>query len=330
MQNIFGPIITPMELGVVWLALAVGSAGIGIILFTIFVRLVLSPLQIVQLRNARAMQRLQPLIAELRKKHSADKQRLQEATMALYKEHKINPAMGCLPMLLQIPILFGLFYALMHLGSAPNGYPHKPVWAKSACGNFHPANWTQWWNHCYSVTHMASNPQHVWSLFHANFLWLSHGLGQPDPLFILPLLAGVTQWVQSRMMLTRTADPQQQMMNSLMNFMPLIIIFFAARYPSGLSLYWVTSTLIGILIQYRITGWGLLPTPWARNPAVPARPSANGSGPNGGSSNGKAAKTSSTGSVTGDDTDATSTVGGTARARKKVNRSRGGRSGRRG
>ena len=75
----------------------------------------------------------------------------------------------------------------------------------------------------------------------------------------LPILAGLTQWVQSRMMLTKSSDPQQQMMNTMMNFMPLIVVFFATRYASGLSLYWVTSTLIGIAIQYRITGLGLLP-----------------------------------------------------------------------
>ena len=88
-----------MESALVQLALFVGSAGIAIILFTIIIRLILSPLQIVQLRSARAMQRLQPHIAELRKKHGKDKQKLTEETMKLYKEHKVNPAMGCLPMI---------------------------------------------------------------------------------------------------------------------------------------------------------------------------------------------------------------------------------------
>ena len=76
---------------------------------------------------------------------------------------------------------------------------------------------------------------------------------------MLPVLAGATQWAQSRMMLTKTGDPQQQTMNRLMHFMPLMIVFFAWRNSSGLSLYWVTSTLIGIALQYKITGLGLLP-----------------------------------------------------------------------
>src|SRR5947209_12640081 len=115
-----------MELGLVWLAVAVGSAGIGIILFTIFVRLILAPLTITQLRNAKSMQRVQPLVAELRKKHGKDRQKLMEETQKLYKEHKVNPVLGCLPTLLQFPILIGLFYALFHLGnSVPLVFPHS-------------------------------------------------------------------------------------------------------------------------------------------------------------------------------------------------------------
>ncbi len=247
-----------MELGLVWLAVAVGHAGIGIILFTIFVRLLLSPLQITQLRNAKAMQRVQPMLAELKQKHGKDRQKMTEATMALYKEHKVNPAMGCLPTLVQFPILIGLFYGLIHLGASPLGYPH-PNWAGSTCDGHTVSGWNSWYQACYAIKNGAGNAKEVFTLFHANFLWLSNGLGRPDPLYILPVLAGVTQWIQSRMMLTRSADPQQQMMNNLMNFMPLMIVFFATRYASGLSLYWVTSTVIGILIQYRITGLGLLP-----------------------------------------------------------------------
>lgn len=260
MQNIFGFIISPMEVGLIWLVSTVGSAGIGIILFTILVRLLLSPLQILQLRNAKAMQRLAPHLAEIRKKHGSDRAAASQATMELYKQHNLNPAMGCLPTLLQFPILIGLFYALMHLGETPNGYPGAAsiAAAKNVCNGQAVHSFTAWLHSCYQLPYVPSTPQHIFELFHADFLWLSHGLGRPDPLYILPILAGVAQWVQSRMMLTRSVDPQQQMMNTMTNFFPLMIVFFALRYPSGLSLYWVTSTLIGIAIQYRITGLGLL------------------------------------------------------------------------
>jgi YidC/Oxa1 family membrane protein insertase len=336
--SLFGFITYPMELGLIWLAVTVGGAGIAIILFTIVVRLILSPLQITQLRNAKAMQRVQPLIKELQKKHGKDKQALTQATMALYKEHKVNPAMGCLPTLLQFPILIGLFYALLHLGSGPSGYPQAINWAKSACNGHNVATWHQWYQACYAVKSAAGTPESIFALFHAHFLWLSHGLGLPDPFYILPILAGVTQWIQSRMMLTKSTDQQQQMMNSMMNFMPLMIIFFALRYPSGLSLYWVTSTTIGILIQYKITGFGLLkPTlvgiPGAARALVSPRPSTQ-QRPRSGRPAENGARPAAAGEQNGHNVMADGTTDGSAngaaavvRPRKKVNRARGGRSG---
>jgi len=291
----FSFISNPFEAWLGALALFVGGAGIAIILFTIIIRLILAPLQIVQLRSARAMQKLQPHIAELRKKHGKDRQKLTEETMKLYKEHRVNPAMGCLPMLLQFPVLIGLFWALRALGDTPTGPPvalaaknvgrylathpclkaaihgkaalhavaAKSVFVTLTCWNklnpTYPKGY--WLSHVYhaSIFSSASSVSKIYVLFHAHFLWLSNGLGQHDPLFILPALAGITQWIQSRMMMQKSSDPQQQSMNMLMNFTPLIIVFFAAQYPSGLSLYWVTSTIIGILVSVRITGWGTLP-----------------------------------------------------------------------
>jgi YidC/Oxa1 family membrane protein insertase len=353
-SNLFEFITYPMELGLIWLAIAVGSAGVGIILFTIFVRLVLSPLQITQLRSAKNMQRIQPLIAELRKKHGKDRQKLTEETMKLYKEHRVNPAMGCLPTLLQFPILIGLFYALFHLGnSKPIKYPH-------ACNGFVTHNVHQWMQHCYAIKGAAGSPNTYYDLFHAHFMWLSNGLGQPDPLLILPILAGVTQWVQSRMMLTKSTDPQQQMMNTMMNFMPLMIVFFATRYASGLSLYWVTSTLIGIAIQYRITGWGLLPETLrnmgrvfgmprgaaAGRQRTQSRPQAAAGKQGSTSKNGRGTKPVPAASLeetapidmngndgsdgTGAEQPSKTTAAPAVRPRKRPNRGRGGRGGRRG
>jgi YidC/Oxa1 family membrane protein insertase len=339
-QSLFGFVTYPMELGLAWLASNVGSAGIAIILFTILVRLVLSPLQITQLRNAKAMQKVQPLIAELRQKHGKDRQKLTEETMALYKVHKVNPAMGCLPTLLQFPILIGLFYGLLHLGQSPSGWPTHIIWKNSTCDGHHVSTMMQWFQSCYAVKRAAGSPAHIFELFHANFLWLSHGLGEPDPLYILPVLAGVTQWVQSRMMLTKSTDPQQQMMNTMMNFMPLMIVFFATRYPSGLSLYWVTSTLIGIAIQYKITGLGLLPETLGNLGRLGSLQRAAVSSPRPARERSSAVRPVRPVEAAADDavpTDGQNGAGGESdgagtvvRPRKKANRARGGRSGRRG
>jgi YidC/Oxa1 family membrane protein insertase len=233
-----------------------------------------------------------------------------------------------------MPILFGLFYALRHLGQSPTGYPDKVNWAKSACDGHQVSNWTQWFHQCYSVHNMPGHADKIFDLFHAQFLWLSNGLGGHDPFYILPLLAGATQWLQSRMMLAKSTDPQQQMMNTMMNFMPLMIVFFALNYASGLSLYWVTSTLIGIAIQYRITGWGLLPRPTQvlallRRPSTPSRPSTGK-----GSRLAKPAANPPNVELNGNDgagTEPRRTAAGaaprSATQRKKANRARGGRGG---
>ena len=235
----FSFIGAPMESALVNLALFVGSAGIAVLLLTIIIRLILSPLQIVQLRSARAMQRLQPHIAELRNKHGKDKQKLTEETMKLYREHKANPALGSLSVIIQLPILIALFWALSHLGTKPTTAVLDSQVA------FH-----SWLVHSYHYS------ETVYNLFHTKVLWLSSGLSKPDPLYILPVLAGVTQWIQSRMMVQESSDPRQQAMNMIVNFTPLIIVFFAARCPSGLSLYWIASTMIAIMLSVKIMGWG--------------------------------------------------------------------------
>lgn len=337
MQNLFGFISHPMALALSWLANAVGSAGIAIILFTILVRLLLSPLQITQLRNAKAMQALQPKMAALKEKHGKDREAMSRATMEMYREHGANPAMGCVPSLLQFPILIGLFYGLLHLGQTPTVVHGVVNWTKSSGCAAGVHSWSQFFKNCYSVSGSSVSTSHIYDLFHAHFLWLSNGLGQSDPLYILPVLAGVTQWIQMRMMATRSTDPQQQMMNNMMNFMPLVIVFFALRYASGLSLYWVTSTIIGILIQYRITGLGMLPrrlnfaggvrmagftakTPPRTTGAKPAKALADG---NGQTEAPRAAN--SNGALNGKNGKAVDAQ------RKKANRARGGRqSGRRG
>ncbi|MEW6230912.1 MAG: YidC/Oxa1 family membrane protein insertase [Chloroflexota bacterium] len=96
-----------------------GSYGIAIIVFTAIIRVVLLPLTLQQLRSAKAMQELQPQIQALQKKYAKDKEKQTQETMKLYKEAKVNPAMGCLPLLVQLPILFGLYQALLNLSHTP-------------------------------------------------------------------------------------------------------------------------------------------------------------------------------------------------------------------
>lgn len=207
------------------------NAGLAIIVFTIGIKVLLIPLTLKQLKSAKAMQDLQPLLQDIQRKYKGDKQRVTEETMALYKEKGVNPAAGCLPLVVQLPILYGLYGALFALGNT--------------CASHDPSG--------------ACVPDALYSpLFNAPFAWMP-SLAKPDPLHILPVVCVVSQWVQQRMMqTTRQTDPQQAAMQSMMQFMPLMIGVFSWNLAAGLPLYWAVSTLFSVVQQYFITGWGKL------------------------------------------------------------------------
>jgi YidC/Oxa1 family membrane protein insertase len=215
--------------------------GVTIIIFTVIIRLITLPLTLRQLRASKAMQSLAPKLQEIQRKYKDPQQRSQEQ-MKLYKEHGVNP-LGCLgPMVIQFPIWIGLYQSIIQaLAIVPE--------------------------------RLLSLSQHLypWSLVHeavpleSRFLWLN--LGQPDPFPILPLLVGGSMWVQQKMMTTPTADPRSQSMNRMMQWMmPLMFAFLTLSFPSGLALYWVASNIVGIGMQYFVTGWGGLVTTPATKP----------------------------------------------------------------
>jgi YidC/Oxa1 family membrane protein insertase len=193
------------------------SAGLGIIAFTIIVKTLMLPLTVKALQSSKAMQELQPKIKELQKKHGNDRQRISQETMALYQQYRVNPMAGCLPMLIQIPIFLGLYNAIMRLSTSGAGL------------------WDQ------------------------GFWWLP-SLANPDPWHMLPIVAGLFQFVQTQMMRPanqpKSTDPQQAMMNSVMNFMPLTVVFFGWSFAAGPVLYWATQSVYSVIQQWFITGWG--------------------------------------------------------------------------
>ncbi|HVX29438.1 MAG TPA: YidC/Oxa1 family membrane protein insertase [Nitrolancea sp.] len=194
-----------------------GSAGIAVIVLTIIFKTILLPLTVKSLRSMSSMQELQPKIKDLQKKYAKDRQKLSAETMKLYQEHGVNPASGCLPMLLQVPIFFGLYFAIRNLSAHGGGIWNDP------------------------------------------FLWLP-SLAKPDPYHILPIAAGLFQFVQTRMARPRNqgkaADPQQQMMNTMMTFTPLMVVIFGWAFDSGPVIYWTVSAIYSAVQQWFITGWG--------------------------------------------------------------------------
>ncbi len=206
------------------------SFGLAIIALTIVVNVVIYPLTQKQLRASKSMQDLQPKLAELQKKYAKDRQKLGQEQMKLYKESGMNPAGCLLPMLIQMPIWIALFQSIMlSLAVAPEGL-------LNLSGYLYP------WPLVYSLLPLGKD-----------FLWVN--LAEPD--MLLAILVGSTMWMQQKMTMSVTADPKQQAQSRMMLWMmPLMFAFFALSFPSGLALFWVTSSVIRIGIQYYATGWG--------------------------------------------------------------------------
>ncbi len=206
--------------------------GLAIIALTIVVNVVMYPLTMKQVRATKAMQAIQPKLAELKKKYGKDKERMGREQMKLYKESGMSPAGCVVPMLVQMPVWIALFYSIRGLlPLAPEGLLKLSQLLYS-------------WDIVYSMVPLGHK-----------FLWLN--LAVPDSILLLPILVGATMWVQQKMTMTPSADPKQQAQGKMMLWlMPLMFAFITLQFPSGLALFWVTSSVIRIGIQYFASGWG--------------------------------------------------------------------------
>jgi YidC/Oxa1 family membrane protein insertase len=243
--------------------------GLAIILVTVAIRLAVYPLYKTQIRSQRAMQELAPVMSDLKKKYPKDRQRFAEEQMKLYKERGVNPAAGCLPLVLQLPILFALYSALLQLG----------------CGLGKSGNDCPGLSHDEAeqvlgfLTSVFSNPVAPGGFLDttAHWLpWITRGLQHPDPFFILPVVAGAAQLIASVMAMpakpVQSDDPNQKMFQSMAYTFPLMTVFLGAQFPSGLTLYWIATTVFQIVQQYFVSGWGQLPKflPFLRGIPTPA------------------------------------------------------------
>ncbi len=202
--------------------------GFAIIFLTVIVKLILWPFMNSSLKSQKALQELQPKIEELKQKHKDDKEGLAKATMELYKNEKVNPLSSCLPLLIQFPILIALYRVLLQ-GFNPD-----------ALNQLYP---------------FISNPGEIDKMF-LGFLDLS--LASVS----LAVLAGVLQFFQTRMLMNKRPPKTVQgtpgakdesmlaaMNKSMLYFMPAVTILIGAQLPGGLTLYWVTVTIVSIIQQ---------------------------------------------------------------------------------
>lgn len=225
--------------------------GFAIILFTAIIKLITLPLNLKQLQSMKATQELQPQLQELQKKYKNDKEKLAKAQMALYQEAGVNPLGGCLPMLIQFPILIGLYSALYML--ADNVDLGSFFWIPDLAfpGRTQGISWL-----------IPFPPEIGWS--------------QALAYLVLPVLTVVTQLVVQKMTQVGPKDPQQGMMNNMMMIMPLFFGYITLQVPAGLTLYWVVSNIFSIFQQYLVTGWGgLKPAAQTANPGERAASAPN-------------------------------------------------------
>lgn len=221
------------------------SFGLAIIALTIVLRGITIPLTIPALKSQKKLQGLQPELAKLKKKYS-DKKQLQMAQLELYKQHGVNPGAGCLPQILQIIVLIALYQAFLKF---------------------------------------INGGQIDGSTINMRFLWLD--LSKPDPFYLLPALAGLTQLIYSFMLRPGTEHPHpseiakfpkspnsaqeqksekdmaEEIQGQMTFMMPIMTVIISLKFPSGLALYWVITTVFSVIQQWFITGPGGLKYYWS-------------------------------------------------------------------
>lgn len=188
--------------------------GWAIIIFTIVVKVILLPLTIKQTKSMKAMQDIQPKIKEIQEKYKSKPEKQNQEIMKVYQEAKINPMSGCLPLLIQFPILIGLYNVLRN-----------------------------------PVTHHVFQSEAAQKAADTGFLWMT-SLSSPDKTLIIAMLAGVTTFITQK--LTMPQDQQQGSMKIMTYFMSFMMFWWGISFPAGLALYWTVSNLFQLAQYYLI------------------------------------------------------------------------------
>jgi YidC/Oxa1 family membrane protein insertase len=202
--------------------------GIAVITLTVIIRIILYPLMIKSIRSQRALTDLQPKIQEIQKKHKEDKEKQSKEMMALYQREKINPFGGCLPLLIQLPILIALYRVFWH--------------------GFQPE----------TMSFLYSFVPHPGAI-DPSFLGIVN-LGEAS--IVVAFLAGIAQFFQTKMMTPKTKNKPKErgtatqfsntMQKQMLYFFPIFTVFILWRLPAAIGIYWIVTALFSIGQQYLI------------------------------------------------------------------------------
>lgn len=255
--------------------------GLAIIIFTLIMKLVLLPLTVKQYKSTAQMQLIQPKIQEIQKRYKNDKEKLNQELMKVYQENKVNPAGGCLPLLIQMPIIISLFWVLRE--------PLKFMMNKSAevieqivalvpsqftIGHYSQIGvmdyFSQYPDKLAGIEHLITRNE----IINLNFLGLNLGkiptlntelLFGPEssvylPLLILPILGVITTFISAKLSVpkrnvtdvNKNKDATANMQNSMLYMGPIITLLFSFQLPAGVVLYWIVGYVFQIFQQLYI------------------------------------------------------------------------------
>ncbi|EEX48585.1 YidC/Oxa1 family membrane protein insertase [Jonquetella anthropi] len=217
----------------------VGSWGWAILILTLIIRAVLHPLNKKQMVSMQKMQKLQPRIKVLQEKYANDRETLGRETMALYRENKVNPASGCLPLLIQLPILILLFQVLRtssfggasFFGISLEGSVYTQLAQATGFAFNNPSEL----GFFALMSHVFKNPSGLSNVL----IWL--------PNLALVILICYLTWLQQKM-----SSAGNQQMGAMLVFMPILMAFICLSLPGGVALYWAASSLLAAIQQIQV------------------------------------------------------------------------------
>ena len=288
MGDIFGMLVTgPLGTILRMIYSFTNSYGLSIVLFTVFIKIMLLPLAVKQQKSMLHMQRIQPLLSEIQKKYKKDKEKLQAETVKIYQEHKYNPASGCLPLLVQFPIIIGLYQVIyrpftyliwtqtkLELGTIKGIMSKLNVLSKSRneidiiqslksskdilgtiiekLGSIENLD---------NIVNQIKEYDIVGLIQKVDFNFIGLNLAEKPEfsklsiIWIIPILAAVTTYISSKLTSVASSSSQQneqaaQMQNSMMKFFPVMTGFICFSLPAGVGMYWVVSNIFQMIQQF--------------------------------------------------------------------------------
>lgn len=222
--------------------------GLAIILFTVFIKLITIPLSLKQQRSMKKTQEIQPELLKLQEKYKDNQQKLAEEMQKLYQKEKVNPFAGCLLLLIQLPIIYAMFFAI----AQPVKFMYPEIITPEVTTAIEEYNAMGTYKELYYIVNARKD------LINTDFLGLDLGQVPTAGLWmtwIIPVLSGIATFLSSYISMRQakksgTSNKQsEEMSKNMMIMMPLLITFISFKVPLGMALYWFTNTTISVLLQ---------------------------------------------------------------------------------